>query len=73
MIQEGFELMVIGMGVVFAFLVLLVVCMTCSGMFFQRFSHLFREESPVEPPNGSPPRPPAALAAAVAAARRARQ
>ena len=64
--------MIIGMGVVFAFLILLVICMTLSGKFFQRYSHLFREESPSQRGNGGPPRPSAAFAAAVAAARRAR-
>ena len=36
MIEEGFELMVVGMGVVFSFLVLLVVLMRVSGALLNR-------------------------------------
>ena len=38
--------MIVGMGVVFTFLVLLVAFMSLSGAFFTRFSHLFPESKP---------------------------
>ena len=49
-IQEGVELMAVGMGVVFAFLVLLVVFMNLSGAFFTKFSHWFSEPQAPAPP-----------------------
>ena len=63
--------MLIGMGVVFGFLILLVVCLQCMGMFFERFSHLFPEPEPaakVSTPAGAG----AVVAIALAAAHRAR-
>jgi oxaloacetate decarboxylase gamma subunit len=44
MITEGFELMLIGMGTVFAFLVLLVLCMHLMGKFADRIAHLLPAE-----------------------------
>jgi sodium pump decarboxylase gamma subunit len=41
MILEGFQLMVIGMGVVFGFLLILVLAMTFAARFFEHFGHLF--------------------------------
>ena len=46
MILEGLELMLVGMGVVFAFLLILVGAMHLTALFFQRFKHLFPEETP---------------------------
>ncbi|MDA0766301.1 MAG: OadG family protein [Verrucomicrobia bacterium] len=72
-INEGVELMGVGMGVVFAFLILLVGFMTLCGAFFQKFSHLF-----AEPPQPDAPKPgkagdvAAKVAVAIAAAHRAR-
>jgi sodium pump decarboxylase gamma subunit len=48
-IGQGAVLMVIGMGVVFAFLTLLVISMNCSAAFFKKYAHLFPEE-PVQGP-----------------------
>lgn len=45
MIHEGIQLMVIGMGVVFGFLLILVFAMTLAARFFERFSHLFPFEN----------------------------
>ena len=44
MINEGLSLMVTGMGVVFAFLTLLVLSMNLAAGFFQKFADLFEEE-----------------------------
>lgn len=73
--------MLIGMGVVFAFLILMVVCMTLVAGFFRKFSHLFPEVEPevkkVSPSGGGASRveadPSTKLAVAVAAAFRARR
>ena len=76
MLQEGFELMLIGMGVVFAFLVLLVVFMSLSGAFFTRFSDRFTEPKAPTPAPARPKQPAspsAKLAVALAAAYRARR
>lgn len=71
--EEGVELMVIGMGVVFAFLVLLVVFMTLSGVFFRRMAHLFPEpEVPVAAPARKSSDAGAKMAVALAAAHRTR-
>jgi oxaloacetate decarboxylase (Na+ extruding) subunit gamma len=43
-LSEGLRLMVVGMSVVFSFLILLVVAMKASAAFFKRFAHLFPEE-----------------------------
>ena len=47
MISEGLQLMVIGMATVFAFLALLVGCMTLAGRVFRRWNHLLPDEEPV--------------------------
>ena len=71
--------MLTGMGVVFSFLVLLVVFMTMSGAFFRKFSAKFPEPEPAaKPVGGGVTRKPAAetsakVAVAVAAAYRARK
>ena len=71
--KEGFELMLIGMGVVFCFLVLLVVCLQVMGKFFEKFSHLFPEpEPPATASMLAADHPQAATAIALAAAYRAR-
>ncbi|MDD3275705.1 MAG: OadG family protein [Kiritimatiellales bacterium] len=44
--EEGLVLMVVGMGTVFAFLVLLVVAMQLSAKFFTKFAYLFPEAAP---------------------------
>lgn len=61
----------VGMGVVFAFLVLLVVFMTLSGAFFQKFSHLFAEpQQPDAPAAKKADDAQAKIAVALAAAHR---
>ena len=70
--------MLVGMGVVCCFLILLVVVMTLSGWFFQKFSDRFAEPEPApKTPGGGAPRAAgdanAKVAAAVAAAYRARK
>lgn len=73
--------MLIGMGVVFAFLISMVVLMTGVAAFFRKFAHLFPEadaEVKKSPPSGGgAPRVEAdqstKLAVAVAAAYRARK
>lgn len=49
MIEEGLELMLFGMGFVFAFLVLLVGLMQLSGSIFTRFPDLFPDPEPPMP------------------------
>lgn len=44
--EEGLVLLVVGMGTVFAFLVLLVVAMQLTAKFFKKFAHLFPEAAP---------------------------
>jgi sodium pump decarboxylase gamma subunit len=46
LLMQGLVLMVIGMATVFAFLMLLIVSMSTSAVFFRKFSHLFPEEAP---------------------------
>ncbi len=48
LIGQGVVLMIIGMGVVFAFLSLLVFAMSASAAFFKKFSYLFPEEQPAK-------------------------
>ncbi len=73
--------MLIGMGVVFAFLISMVVLMTAVAAFFRKFAHLFPEAEPevkkASPSGGGASRveadPSTKLAVAVAAAFRARK
>ena len=72
-IQEGVELMAVGMGVVFAFLVLLVVFMTLSGAFFTKYSRWFSEpQAPAPPAPRQASDTAAKIAVAVAAAHRSK-
>jgi sodium pump decarboxylase gamma subunit len=74
-IAEGFELMVVGMGVVCAFLVLLVVVMTASGAFFTRKGLPVMEPEVATPASGGHRQASgdsARMAVALAAAHRAR-
>jgi sodium pump decarboxylase gamma subunit len=45
LLMQGVVLMVIGMATVFAFLVLMIIAMSCSAGFCRKFAHLFPEES----------------------------
>lgn len=51
-LKEAFELMLVGMGVVIAFLVLLVGAMHAVGALFARFSHLFPDPVASAAPSG---------------------
>lgn len=46
MMAEGLILMVAGMGTVVTFLVLMVLVMQATGVFFKRFAHVFEEPEP---------------------------
>ena len=48
LLMQGVVLMVIGMATVFSFLVLLILAMSGSAAFFQKFAHLFPEDEPVK-------------------------
>jgi len=81
MIAEGFELMAIGMGTVFSFLVLLVGCMKLLGKISEPLSKIFPEDEPALPPASTTAIAPSAanasnsnerVAVALAAAHRAR-
>lgn len=65
--KEGLVLLVVGMGTVFAFLILLVLAMQSAAAFFRKFAHLFPEETakPAAPASD----PVAAIAVALAAIR----
>jgi oxaloacetate decarboxylase gamma subunit len=77
-ITQGIELMLIGMGVVFAFLILLVGAIHLAAALFARFGHLFPDPES-EPKPSAPGLPKSAadpstrLAVALAAAHRARR
>ena len=62
----------VGMTVVFAFLILLVVCLELSAKFFEKFGHLFPDPPPADPPSPVETGPGPDLAVAVAAAARRR-
>jgi len=47
LLMQGVVLMIIGMATVFAFLVLLVLAMSSSAVFFRKYAHLFPEEQSV--------------------------
>ena len=70
MISKGFELMYIGMGAVFAFLLILVAAMTFMGWFFNKYDHLFPDEVQEEPQKAASPMAKIAAALAVAHSRR---
>jgi oxaloacetate decarboxylase (Na+ extruding) subunit gamma len=65
---QGLVLLVIGMATVFAFLVLLVIAMQLSAVFFKKFAHLFPEEV-VQTATAPAANPAAAIAVALAAIR----
>ena len=71
MLKDGFELMIVGMGVVFAFLTLLVLCLSVASRVLRGFPD--DEQSPAPSPQPIPGASSRSLvAAAVAAARRMR-
>jgi sodium pump decarboxylase gamma subunit len=49
MIEKSIELMIVGMGTVFLFLVLMYLCMNGMAAFFRKFSHLFPEPAATAP------------------------
>jgi oxaloacetate decarboxylase gamma subunit len=51
MLIEGLRLMVAGMGMVFAFLILMVLLMNASAKFFERFTEPVEEAAPVVVPH----------------------
>jgi oxaloacetate decarboxylase gamma subunit len=51
MLIEGLRLMVAGMGMVFAFLILMVLLMNASAKFFERFTEPVEESAPVVVPH----------------------
>lgn len=74
MIGEGLELMLVGMGVVFSFLVMMVFLMKISGALLSKFPE---PEEPVKPaspgPGAGTGQKSASMAVAIAAAYRARK
>ncbi len=73
MLAEGFGLMIAGMGVVFAFLTLMVLLMNGAAKFFETFAHWFEEEQQVAAPRPVVVKPSddelASVAIAIAAAK----
>ncbi|MEN7972658.1 MAG: OadG family protein [Verrucomicrobiota bacterium] len=65
LLMQGVVLMVIGMATVFAFLVLLILAMSGSAVFFRRFAHLFPEAT-AEAPKAAAADPVAEIAIALA-------
>lgn len=47
--QSGFMLLLAGMGTVFTFLILLVLCLQLSAIFFKAFGHRFADPVPQTP------------------------
>ena len=43
-LENGLELLVLGMGGVFVFLIIQVILMTITSSFFKKYAHLFPEE-----------------------------
>ena len=71
MIGEGFELMLVGMGVVFSFLVLLVILMKVSGSLLSKFPEPEQAAKPSGSVGSGPAvRTSATMAVAIAAAHR---
>lgn len=66
LMMQGVVLMVIGMATVFAFLVLMILAMSCSAAFFRKFAHLFPEEAEAAPKKAATD-PVAEIAVALAA------
>ncbi len=69
LLMQGATLMVIGMATVFAFLVLLILAMNGSAVFFKKFAHLFPEETAAAPKKQAASDPTAEIAVALAAIR----
>ena len=67
LLMQGVTLMVIGMATVFSFLVLLIVAMSSSAVFFRKFAHLFQEEVQEPSKADSKSDPVAEIAVALAA------
>jgi Na+-transporting methylmalonyl-CoA/oxaloacetate decarboxylase gamma subunit len=65
---QGMVLMVVGMGTVFAFLILLVLAMQSAAAFFKKYAHLFPEKAAV-PAKSAGADPAIAVAVALAAIR----
>jgi oxaloacetate decarboxylase gamma subunit len=76
MIGEGFELMLVGMGVVFSFLVMMVFLMKISGALLSKFPEPEAPVKPAAPGAGSAAgagQKSASMAVAIATAYRARK
>ena len=73
MLAEGFGLMFAGMGVVFSFLILMVLLMNAAAKFFETYAHWFEEEEQVVAPRPVVVKPSedelASVAVAIAAAK----
>ena len=67
LLMQGVTLMVIGMATVFAFLVLLILAMNGSAVFFRKFAHLFPEETAEAAKPAAATDPAAMVAVALAA------
>ncbi len=67
LIFEGLKMMVVGMGMVFSFLVIMVFCMGGMSKILAPFSHLLAAPAPAAKRKPAPAVDPAAVAAAVAA------
>ncbi len=50
---QGLELLVLGMGGVFLFLLILVILMNISAGYFKKNAHLFQEEEPAKKPTAA--------------------
>jgi oxaloacetate decarboxylase gamma subunit len=63
LLKNGLMLMVIGMGTVFAFLTVMVLCIQVSAKVAARFAHLIPEPEKKKPKGKKPAAAPAAAAA----------
>ncbi len=70
MMMQGVVLLLAGMGIVFAFLALLVCVMTVAAKIVPRFNHILPDEEPKKKPRpAAPASDDAAIALAIAVAR----
>jgi len=67
--MEGLRFMAVGMGVVFCFLILMVLAMQAMGAFFLKYAHLFPEPVEAPAPRAAAAKDHTAIAIAIAAVR----
>ena len=62
MVEQGLVLMAAGMGVVFVFLLTMVIAMNIAAAFFRKYGHHFKDDEPVTEAKPVAPAPVAPVA-----------